>query len=524
MYPIQPVASYSEIVEAIRHLPLSSDRCRVFRGQRRDFDRKMLVSCARRPSADSFLKGLQTWLPAIDALQIAKRKGKAVQSAYASFTASGTSPAWPSGVTARIDRQLLHNSDVDRTAVQGAALMQHYGADSEFLDCSEALDAALWFSHHDFRSRDVETSAEDWYGRWFVLRHRFSWYERADNGTGYIYVFDARPFGSSLAHGDVVGLSLFDPDTRPSVQQASLLYGDATSPFKRDLANEVRVAFSFNVPLSGLPETVQRRTTADMFPRPTRDPVYSYLLSLPFYAKDPTADTHLERMINLPLYADEAADHANIDGIAPFIVDSRQIWPTWVYNHLLRCKAEEARHLAVDTSALSGAQTWVLGGCTNKLTVVDLSVFPELVQHCPANLFLEFSALEVAGTPPSLPRDFILAHKARGVEELALHRINGTADLRALWLRKAVVRGAEGYRFQAFYGWTTSSFRSGPVLFLEQFPAAGSPDGNAERFLLRYALSVCCSVQVGVLAMSPVGSGGTSSPYRELNHKLMMPA
>lgn len=157
------------------------------------------------------------------------------------------------------------------------------------------------------------------------------------------------------------------------------------------------------------------------------------------------------------------------------------------------------------------------------LAVLDLSVIPDLVPHCPANLFLEFSALEVTGTPPSLPRDFILVHKARGAEEIALHRINGTADLRALWLRKAGIRSAEGYHFQAFYGWTTSSFRSGPVHFLEQLSATNSPNEDEKTFLLRYALSVCCSVQAGVLGMRPAGSTSSSTPYWELNHKLMMP-
>lgn len=59
------------------------------------------------------------------------------------------------------------------------------------------------------------------------------------------------------------------------------------------------------------------------------------------------------------------------------------------------------------------------------------------------------------------------------------------------------------------------SFRSGPILFLEQLPAAS--------FLLRYALSVCCSVQVGVLALRPAGSSGSSTSYWEVNNKFMMP-
>jgi hypothetical protein len=519
MYPIQPVASYTELLEAIRRLPLPDGKHRVFRGQRRDFNGKMLVSSARRPSPRTFLKGLQTWMPAIDALQIAKRGGKAVPSSMASFTAAGTSPAWASGITMPIAVEMLYRPEVDRASIEGSALMQHYGADSDFLDCSDSLDTALWFSHHDFRSRDVETSAEDWYDRWFTLRHRFSWYEASAGGTGYIYLFDPRPFQNNLTHGDVVELSQFEPGTRPFVQQASLMYGNPERPPKGDLGDHVVAAFSFNVPLAGMPETVLGRTTRDMFPRPSDDPVYAYLLSLPFYAKDAAADTRLERMIDLPLYADEAADQANIDGIAPFVVDSRQIWPTWVYNHLLRSGTDDAKRLAVDTSALSRAQAWVLGGCTNKLVAVDLSLFPELAQNNPPNLFFEFSPLEVTGTPPGLPRDFVLAHKTRGVEEVALHRINHTTDLRALWLRKGLLRGVQGYRFQAFYGWTTSSFRPGPVLFLEDPVTEHSPNGDENHFLLRYALSVCCSVQVGALAIRAIAS----TPYYELNSNLMMP-
>lgn len=127
MYSIQPVASYAELLDAIRHLPVKDGKHRMFRGQRRDFNGKMLVSSARRPSPRSLLEGLQTWLPAIDALHIAKRGGQAVSSSMASFTATGTSPSWASGITMPIAADLLHHPDVDRGSIEGSALMQHYG-------------------------------------------------------------------------------------------------------------------------------------------------------------------------------------------------------------------------------------------------------------------------------------------------------------------------------------------------------------------------------------------------------------
>ena len=480
----------------------------------------MLVSSARRPSPRSLLRGLQTWLPAIEALRIARRE-KPPKSAHVTFTQSGASPAWPSGTTARISDQLLYTAEVDHANIEGAALMQHYGADSDFLDCSNALDVALWFSHHDLRTRVVETSAEDWYDRWFVLQHQFSWYERAGGGTGFIYVFDVHPFENILANADLVELSAFEPGTRPAVQEAALLYADPESASRGDLAAYVGAAFSFDVPLLGLPESVQRGTTEDVFPHPSRDPVYDYLLHLPFYAKDPSYDTRLERMIALPLYADAAADESNVVGLAPFVVESRQIWPTWVYNHLLRLHGEDAHRLSADPSSLSKAEAWVLGGCTNKIPVLDLSEFPEIGDQCPHNLFVEFSPLEVTGTPAGLPRDFVVVHKARGSEEISLHRIVGTADLRAIWLRKGVLRGAQGFRFQAFYGWVTSSFRSGAVRFLRWPPGHGD-SGDEDLFLLRYVLSVYCSVSVGLLRARPFPADNSSSRYLEINMELML--
>ena len=106
MYSIQPINSYAELLEAVRGLALLAPMRRVFRGQRRDYDGKMLVSSARRPSPRSLLKGLQTWLPAIDALNIAKKKPP-LKSAHVSFTVTDTSPAWASGMTATLNTTYL---------------------------------------------------------------------------------------------------------------------------------------------------------------------------------------------------------------------------------------------------------------------------------------------------------------------------------------------------------------------------------------------------------------------------------
>src|SRR5258708_14028438 len=118
MYAIQSVKSHAELLEAVRSLPLPAHLRRVFRGQRRDYGGKMLVSSARGPSPRSFLKGMQTWLPAIEALNIAKRE-KPLQSAYLSFTATDASPPWPSGRTAAITDPLRYNAEPDPVIIQG---------------------------------------------------------------------------------------------------------------------------------------------------------------------------------------------------------------------------------------------------------------------------------------------------------------------------------------------------------------------------------------------------------------------
>jgi hypothetical protein len=463
------------------------------------------------------LKGLITWLPAMEALHIARREMWRPKSTTVSFNEREASPAWSSGMTGKLDDPLLYAPEVDLLNIEASALMQHYGTDSDFLDCSRSLDVALWFSHHDLCSRAIETSAEDWYQRWFVLQHHFSWYVRASEGIGFFYIFDVHPFEDRLANGDVVELSTFEPGTRPAVQEAALLYGDPEAGSKGDLATYVRAAFSFDVPLRGVPDAVQSKTTQDVFPDPSQDPVYDYLLRLPFYAKDPSASMRLDRMLAIPLYSDAAQNDKNLEKLANFVGRSEQIWPTWVYDHLITLSSENSLRLKADPTSLSKAAVWALGASTNKLPVVDLSVFPDFEDEGPHNLFIEFSPLEVAGTPAGLPRDFVVLHKVAGIEKVSLHRIPRTADLRAIWIRKGVLRGTQGFRLQAFYGWTTASFRSGIVQFLEWPLNADSSNVDEHRFLLRYALSVYYSVLGGILRTKPFAS----SKYHEVNIELM---
>jgi hypothetical protein len=344
-----------------------------------------------------------------------------------------------------------------------------------------------------------------------------------------VYVLEPTPFSGILKDGAVAELAGFGQDTRPTRQEAMLMYCDPNGKNRGDLAEFVAAAFEFPVPLPGVPREVVARCTTHFFPRWSVDEIYRYLLSLPSYAPDPAEPLNIERMIALPCYVDGNNELQDKDLLSSYIALSRFISPTWFFLNIL---APPETDSSTDRSSPSetGLTVWALEPPTCNLIVADISVwdFP-LIQY-PMEFLLEFSPLEVLARIPGLnSRDFDVAFKENGREKSALHRVNGCSDLRAIWISKGEHEGRSGYWYQAFFGFTSDSLRSSRRLFLN-LPGDWSPmiENRAEegrefqrdQFLLRYALSLFLTGQSGILDIESESPTGASWTYCKVGYKL----
>jgi len=520
-------------MKAVESIILPPGKLRLFRGQRRDYGGKMLVSSARQTSTNTLLVQLLDWLPMCDVWQIAQqlKKGAPPNPAKVPFANTGSSPAWQQGMITNVDSAILYHPLVDEAQIEAAAMMQHYGAVSEFLDCTSSLEVALWFSHNNLQATNIKSTAEDWHGQYSNLQYPFFWYTKAQEGTAFIYVFDVEPFKGKLQDGTLAELTEYTAGTRPYVQKAALVYADTHGPMKGDLAQFVKAAFEFPLPLFGVPEHLIAKTTTDLFPPPSRDELYDYLLSVPFYSPNPLEQSELERMLNIPCYVNSERELTDVDILSSYVARSEQIYPSWLYHgpHTMILLLQAG--IYVNLSALRDADVWLLAAPTSTMVVVDVDLFKDLGAPPPFNVFLEFSPLEVLGIPPATDaRDFVIAYKDDQGEKVAMHRIPGCADLRGIWIQPGDFNGVKGFWYRAFFGWTAGSLRVVSPLFFEWTQEKGvvvmnvkpeAPDTKVHMFLFRYLLSVCITVEAGLLQREAFPSDQHPSRYMKLSHLAM---
>jgi FRG domain len=156
-YPTYQVNSYEELVEKIKSIVRAPGRRQVYRGQRRDYQGKMLVSSARPgQSSSARLRRLLEWLPVFTFWQMrTKLYSPSPESQAVSYGECRGSPAYPKGAVIDLKASMKQDPAIDKHTLAASAMMQHYGATSDFLDCSHSLETALWFSHNDMRSTEI---------------------------------------------------------------------------------------------------------------------------------------------------------------------------------------------------------------------------------------------------------------------------------------------------------------------------------------------------------------------------------
>jgi hypothetical protein len=485
----------------------------------------MLVSSARQLSTTAHLQNLIDWLPTLDIFGMKRMLEHRISPPkLPEFARMKPSPLWKNALLADLDQSLLDHPAVEDAILRAASMMQHYGALSDFLDCTESLDVALWFSHHELRTRSIIAHAEDWQGQFYELTHDFCWYITSTAASGMLYVLDVPEYAGSLSDGSFIDLADIDAGVRPKVQRAALVYSDPTGKSGGDLAKFVTIAFQFPIPLAGMPASAQNARTSVLFPGWQTDPLYNHLLDVPFYASDPLDLYRFRRMIRIPYYVDSEANLTDRAWLTKNITRSKFIWPTWLFleqeMRTLIAKLGQTAHdpefwlLAAPTCAIVAVDFNIVGGSQASHTFADIDV-------C-----LEFAPFETLGIPPATgSRDFFVASLIEHKETIALHRIHGASDLRGVAVRSGTNQGNKGFWYQAFYGWTHSSVRiTTPVFFewtLPHQPTAIDVDPETvvtHTFLLKYVVSLYLSVKAGYLTTEAFPSKETAL-YRRVIYK-----
>lgn len=195
------------------------------------------------------------------------------------------------------------------------AVLQHYGARSQFIDVTKSIDVALWFSHYRHRMGGVRLPHPPAISAQQIISdyppvYDIAWYEPAWKQStkrfGYFFVIAPRRTASScstgiLRHGDLVDVSNIQTFGRMNRQQAGLIYVSGTNSVS-DIGFLVKAIYRFPLPLPGTPALKWK--TTKLFPTPNEDPLWAKLLSeLPFRWVTPRMRSQT-RLLRIPEYYD----------------------------------------------------------------------------------------------------------------------------------------------------------------------------------------------------------------------------
>ncbi len=291
------VATYSELRRAI-------DRWRerypgaliVFRGQTSFYDGSVVPSLEREKGTEAGDEQFLWTLALAKMLPHGDPDLKAQIFSSLGLPASGDGSFWK-------------NTDLSGAALQ--AVLQHYGARTNFIDVSTSLETALWFAHFRFRMRQELVSLQElsargarWDGDDPAPQFDIAWYEPAWNSAPapYGYLFAVAPrlpeAGDGHVHGEYINLALF-PSPRMKAQSAGLIYCD---PQHSSTSIRTLAAFKFRLPLEGVPREVLDPSVERLFPGPDDDELYARIIwNAPFWA-DPGHPDIQTRRLRIPEY------------------------------------------------------------------------------------------------------------------------------------------------------------------------------------------------------------------------------
>lgn len=319
------VSNHSELLKALGSVSKPADgRVRVYRGQPKRYflDQEERVDSIIPRAMRSTTRFDSVWHTA------SKRLAKHLKSVAPKGTLL---PLYPS-----------------LAQILSAAILQHYGEGSALLDVTRSLHTALWFSRHKLKDDRTGLRLYKDGERMLNLKVISHWYEPAETQTAVVYVFDVRPWLPTdvIEHGHLI--DILDPlfgisevigtSARIEVQEGSLLaaalsgissseHGGAlagtqdavaipygSGPQDNNLLDECVAICVLDKPF---PTPGDARNTSDLFPLPTRDPVYRMLLQIPTTPTDLAIDLKtdrefvdtIERPVDIPEYYSRKPPH-----------------------------------------------------------------------------------------------------------------------------------------------------------------------------------------------------------------------
>lgn len=400
----QHVRSYAEVMERVRQLRDEfQDMPVVFRGQTSFHGGRLTPSLARASMSANVEDQLRWTLAVSDILR--------TPSADPLMTVDQNLKSL-AGVSHKAEAQPTETPyQLSPFGPLAQAILQHYGARSEYLDVTMSPDVALWFAHHSHNSTERVITGEE-VARLGIqcdegeplAEFDVAWYEPAwqcdgpkKSVTGYLFVIvpNTPVPGTPLRHGDFLELP-HQRWTRMEVQQAGVIYCDASTR-SGDVAGFVKEVFEFDLPLAGV-EHLHTAETLRLFPLPAVDPIYSKILWEVAFWTPPDRPNVQVRRIRIPEYYSKT--EVAFDSVEWLSYRDRDEYlrPSQVFPYVLK----HLKHLGIDECTIGGERL-LLKDAVPLLTTFPSMVIPTEVPSpsgssldvCGSkNVFLEYDPLQ----------------------------------------------------------------------------------------------------------------------------------
>ena len=189
------------------------------------------------------------------------------------------------------------------------AILQHYGWRSFYLDASTDPAVSAWFAGHEFKNKIIVDMREDCFEDPVWLRRKMAEYVKHDK-EGHLYVLSkAKLAEAGIGYLNLSEIELSDCRPRFHVQKAWLV-----GPLRKQNLPLPCITAYIKGPaaiFSNFASARDMKSTSDLFPPPSEDPVLDILLSLPWSEIPIPSDKTgisipaFRRSIEIPEYSDE---------------------------------------------------------------------------------------------------------------------------------------------------------------------------------------------------------------------------
>ena len=173
----------------------------------------------------------------------------------------------------------VFHPDLDAGIGFNQAILQHYGWQSFYIDCTSDPAVATWFASHRRSESRYGELCEDYEERPVLLQKRRAEYAFED-GEGHLYVFDQPVLAESVGAIDLSALKIGSAKSRTLVQKAWL-----AGPLRKKVVPPECFAAHITAPRAVFKQFSEQNGfvgTQSLFPSVDDDPILAALLGLPW--------------------------------------------------------------------------------------------------------------------------------------------------------------------------------------------------------------------------------------------------